>query len=229
MKNMKRILVTLVAAVLLMAVTVAGTLAYLQAQTEKVVNTFTYGNVKFDLKGGLDEALVNDYGQPINNDTDKTVVELTAAPRVMKNDYKLIPGHNYTKDPTVHIAAGSEPCWVFVKVDNGIADIEAEGSTTIAAQMTANKWVQLKVTDKNGDEVEVPNVFYYATIVDNLNATAKKDLIVFSSFTLNGTIEENKIDDYTEAQVVIDAYLIQADGLTTAQAAWAAAQADWSK
>lgn len=212
MKNMKRILLTIVSALLLMAVTVAGTLAYLQAQTDAVVNTFTYGNVKF-VGNGLDEAPVDEYGEVIEGD------------RRQENTYKLIPGHKYHKDPTVHIAADTEPCWVFIKVVNEIADIEAEHDT-IAEQMYAEGWRALEgQVDENGAPVE--NVYYYKDIIDTRDA-AQKDIVVFSSFILKDNLSETEIADNADEQIWIDAYLIQADNLPTPEAAWAVAEPDFT-
>lgn len=211
MKNFKRILVTLVAAVLLMAVTVAGTLAYLQATTDAVVNTFTYGKVNF-AGLGLDETDVDVYGV---KDGDE---------RVRENDYKLLPGHTYTKDPTVHILAGSEPCWVFIKVENGIANIE-DSANTIAAQMTTNGWLPLKDADGN----DVANVYYYKEIIDLRETETNRDLQIFANFKLTNSLDEAAIQTYEGAEIWIDAYLIQSDNLTSAAAAWAVAQPDFAK
>ena len=114
---MKKTLTVLLALVLVIAMSVAGTMAYLTS-TDSVTNTFTVGNVKIT----LDEAKASEYG----------VADNTVA-RVQKNEYKLIPGHSYTKDPTIHVDANSEDCYLFVKVENGIVDLEAAGATTIAA------------------------------------------------------------------------------------------------
>lgn len=205
MKNFKRILVTVVSALLLMAVTVAGTLAYLQATTDAVVNTFTYGKVNF-AGLGLDEAKVDDHG-----------VEIADAGRVKANEYKLLPGQTYIKDPTVHIEEGSEPCWVFIKVENGIYAIEDAEGNTIKKQILANNWVALEV-DENGN-----GVYYYKDIINGLDDEANLDLVIFENFKLTDSLDETAIETYKTAQILIDAYLIQYDNLTTVEAAWAAA------
>ena len=102
----KKVLALVLCAALLVAGSVAATLAYLTSKTEVVTNTFTVGSLSIT----LDEAKVTEYGVAVPGEN-----------RVMANAYKLIPGHNYLKDPTVHVAKGSEECYVFVKVENGIA------------------------------------------------------------------------------------------------------------
>ncbi len=186
---MKKSIALVMMAVLLVAASVMGTLAFLTSHDE-VVNTFTVGKVAIT----LDEAKVNEYGEAD-----------TPASRVKENTYKLIPGHKYTKDPTVHFAAGSEASWLFVKVENGIADIEAD--TKIAAQITANGWLALD---------GVTGV-YYKQVAANATAAAM-DYPVFGSFKLKGDAE---VKNYETAKVTVTAYAIQADGFDTAAAAWA--------
>ncbi len=98
---MKKKIALLMAMVMLFAVTTAGTLAWLQAETDPVVNTFTVGNINIT----LDEADVDD------TDEDGNVTERDKA-----NEYKMIPGQTYTKDPIVTVKADSEDCYLFVKV-----------------------------------------------------------------------------------------------------------------
>ena len=100
MKTKSKALLLTLCAVLLVTASVLGTMAYLTS-TDKVENTFTVGNVKIT----LDEAKV---------EADGTAV--TPAERVKENNYKLLPGHTYTKDPTVTVKAGSESSYVRMKV-----------------------------------------------------------------------------------------------------------------
>ena len=191
MKTARKALMLVLCAALLVSATVMGTLAYLQDTTEVVENTFSVGQVKID----LDEAEVDVYGEAVEG-----------AARVKANNYKLIPGHTYTKDPTVHVEEGSEVSYVFVKVENGIADIEA-ADNTIAAQIAANGWTALGGVD---------NVFYQAGVDAREDAV---DLVVFESFVIADNAE---LVGYANAQVNITAYAIQADGFDTAAAAWTA-------
>lgn len=92
MKTKRKALLLTFCAVLLVVASVLGTIAYLTSQDE-VKNTFTVGQVAIN----LDEAKVNPDGTPVAN-----------ADRVKANSYKLLPGHTYTKDPTVTVLKGSE-------------------------------------------------------------------------------------------------------------------------
>lgn len=204
-----KVLLTLACAILLVAASVMGTLAYLTSTTGTVTNTFTVGNVKFD-GNGLDEADVTVYGvkETVSDGQGGT----KDAPRVTANTYKLVPGHTYVKDPTVHVAANNEDCWLFIKVVNPIAGIEkadvaGQNGTTIAAQMTANGW-----TAVTGAE----NVYTRAKVT---SSTSKQDFVVFSSFTLadNASFAANGYSPIT-----VQAALVQADGFATAADAWTA-------
>lgn len=100
MKTKSKALLLTLCAVLLVAASVLGTMAYLTS-TAKVENTFTIGKVEIK----LDEAKVNADGIPVEG-----------ADRVTANSYKLMPGTTYTKDPTVTVLNGSEESYVRMKV-----------------------------------------------------------------------------------------------------------------
>lgn len=209
MKKTKKILALASSAVLLVTASVMGTMAYLTSTTNAVNNTFTVGNVGFDQDAALDEAKVNMYGEKLNQGGDVWEDGDTLAERVQANQYKLIPGHEYVKDPTVHIAADSEDCWLFVKVDNGISAIEAAGDTTIAKQMETLGWTA--VTTEG-----FANVYYY----NNKVSADDGDVTVFETFTL---ANDANVADYASASIKIQAYAVQADGFDSATEAWSAA------
>lgn len=191
MKKKTKALMLVLCAVLLVTASVLGTMAYLTS-TDKVVNTFTVGKVAIT----LDEAKV---------DPDGTAV--TPAERVKGNAYHLLPGHTYTKDPTVHVQANSEDSFIFVKVENGIANYEA--GTTIAAQIAENGWTAL-----NG----VENV-YYKTYTKSAEIT---DLPVFGNFTIadHADAADSWNNFSAETKVTVTAYAVQQDGFASAAAAW---------
>ena len=82
-----RAFIALLALVLVIGCVAGGTVAWLVAKTEPVVNTFTYGNINI------------------------TLAETTGT------NYKVIPGTVIEKDPKVTVKDGSEACWLFVKVE----------------------------------------------------------------------------------------------------------------
>lgn len=104
---MKKKILALCLCVALALVAVGGaTLAYF-TDTKSAKNTFTVGNVKI----ALDEAKVDQAGTPV-----------PSAARVQENAYHLVPGHTYTKDPTVTVLKDSEESYVRMKVTFNNAD-----------------------------------------------------------------------------------------------------------
>lgn len=179
MRTKTKALVLALCAVLLVVTTVFVTMAFLTSE-DSVQNTFTVGEVTIS----LDELDVDD------SDNDGFTTDRDKA-----NEYKLIPGKTYTKDPTIHVGAKSEPCYLFVKVENGLENAEADGNTTIAAQMTANGWSLV-----DGET----NIYVYNQIVSK-----NTDVVVFSSFTIDG---ETVVANFKDAKINVTAYAIQAEG-----------------
>ena len=104
-KTKTKALLMSLCAVLLVAASVLGTMAYL-TDSKDVKNTFTVGNVAIK----LDEAKVDEMGNLVKNQDD------TLADRVTQNAYKLLPGHTYVKDPTVTVLKPSVDSYVRMKV-----------------------------------------------------------------------------------------------------------------
>lgn len=189
MKSKKKVFLTVLCAAALVVASVLGTMAYLTSKVGPVTNTFTVGNVKIT----LNEAEVDTAGVPVEG-----------AARVTKNGYKLIPGHTYTKDPTVHVDADSEESWLFVKVVDEIAGIE--DAKTVATQMTEKGWTLV-----DGQT----NVYAYKDKV-----TAGQDIKVFENFKIKGDAD---VANFANKTITVEAYAIQADGFDTAAKAWDAA------
>ena len=187
--SIKKKLTMAVAVVLIIAMAIAGTYAYLTSQAT-VSNTFTIGKISIT----LDEAEVDEDGKPIDG-----------ADRVVTNAYKLMPGHEYKKDPIIHVAKDSEACWLFVKVEDELAAIEADD--TIDAQILANGWTAL--SGQTG--------VYYK---DQAAVTTDTDVAVFSTLKIKGDVAD--ISGYENATIDVTAYAIQKDGLASADDAWAA-------
>ena len=203
MRSKNKALLLVLCVVMLVSATAFGTLAYL-TDNDQVTNTFTVGNIEII----LDEAPVDTNG------------DATTGPRVKTNSYKLLPGHEYDKDPTVHVQAGSENCYLFVTVKNEISAIEAE--TTVAKQMENKGWKE--VTDATGVAAD-EKLYVYATGTDaKTSVAANTDVVVFENFKIDGakvvnvpdgeTVPAGKFDlaAYTGKTIVVTAYAVQVDG-----------------
>lgn len=82
-----RVLAMAVALTLIIGGIIGGSVAWLTAKTDPVVNTFTVGDINIT----LDES--------------------------ENLDLKMVPGKTITKDPKVTVESGSEACWLFVKIE----------------------------------------------------------------------------------------------------------------
>jgi len=200
MKTKSKALLLTLCAVLLVTASVLGTMAFLTSNDE-VVNTFSVGSVAIT----LDETDVDD--STPNTERDKA------------NSYKLMPGHEYTKDPIIHVDATSEDCYLFVKVDNQIAAIEATDAT-VASQMAAKGWVA--VDGQTG-------VYVYVGTAEGASAplavSANADITVFEKIAIDGSVDNDTLATYKDKTITVTAYAVQKDGFEgkTAAAIWTAA------
>ena len=208
---MKKKLMTVLALVLVIAMSVAGTYAYLTS-TDEVVNTFTVGDVKIK----LDEAKAN---------TDGTLVD--GADRVKANSYKLLPGHEYNKDPMVTVLAGSESSYVkmtvtFTKAAALDAIFAPNGAdmTSIFKGYDSTNWELKKVTEDTGKDTRTYEFWYKAPVAAPDGDVALDPL--FDSIIVPGTITNAQLATIKGMTITVNAYAIQADGFDTPEVAWAA-------
>ncbi len=225
MKTKTKAFLLVLCAMVLVFASVLGTMAYLTS-TDKVTNTFTVGSVEIE----LDEAKVDLYGNPVDG-----------ADRVDANNYKLIPGHIYTKDPTVKIKGGSEQAYVrmFVKVENysqltntfskpdaDAASIYygADGVFNIGALVNGTHnntiWEFEKFVETNSTYE-----FRYHEVVDARDTSKDAYMSLeplFKEIKVPEFLNNEEIAKLEGVKFTITAHAIQADGFTTADAAWTA-------
>ena len=182
MSKTKKTMSLVLSFVLVIALTIAGTIAYLTSTSTTVTNTFTVGKVKIT----LDEAKVTEDGVQDGNE------------RVTENTYKLIPGHEYLKDPIVHVDAESEDCYLVVKIVNELGD-----KATITM---SSGWTNVEGTD----------FWVYGEVV-----SASDNVPVFTKFLYAANITDPSGD--AGKTIKVTAYAIQADGFSNAKAAYEAA------
>ena len=206
----KKLLIMSVAMVLVCAFAVGMTIAYL-TDHETVTNTFTVGNVQIK----LDEAKVNPDGTLVPN-----------AERVKANSYKLIPGHTYTKDPTVTVLSGSESSYIkmtvtFTKAD-ALDDIFAPGAnlTSIFNGYDSTNWIYKGNTENTSAKTRTYE-FWYKEAVAAPDADVALDAL-FDSITVPRTITNDQLATIQGMTITVNAYAIQADGFSSPEAAWAA-------
>lgn len=187
----KKTFALLLSLVLVFGVVAGGTLAWLTQKTDSVVNTFTYGDINI------------------------TLDETTG------NDYKIIPGVNIKKDPKVTVTAGSEACYLFVKVqeENWPTLTEADGTTKKVSYKIANGWTALE---------EQTNVYYRVVSAGEAKASVSYNVLAGDTTYPDGvvTVSENltKTDvnglKANQPKLTCTAYAVQKDGIADAATAW---------
>lgn len=231
-------------AVLLVAASVLGTMAYL-TDSKDVKNTFTVGNVAIK----LDEAKVDENGTQVVDKDGNPVA------RVTENEYKLLPGHTYVKDPTVTVKTPSVDSYVRMKVTFNKASAliamctnpnwEEDAPTEIK-----NAWPLLYMVNFTDESVKwdgiiMDNMFesenmlnntkycvydkaadtltfyYYYTETVKAPTADVKLATLFDSITVPQWATGDQLKKLEGFEINVVAEAIQADGFESADAAWA--------
>ena len=195
-----KLFVMMLALVLVFGCAVGGTIAWLTATSDTVTNTFTYCDINIKL-------FEHEYNASTNT-LDKTK-EVTSV-----NNYKIIPGVNLPKDPTVRVEAGSEACWLFVKVEQTGEFVKDK--VTYSVKIGDTEWKQL--TDKDGKAVE--GVYYREVGAVTQDTTFK--VLTDDQVKVSDTLTKEDINKVTSATQVLKftAYAVQKEAGATAADAW---------
>ncbi len=235
MKTKSKALLLTLCAVLLVAASVLGTMAYLTS-TDTVTNTFTVGKVEIKL--------------------DETDVTNPNGPRVKANSYKLMPGTTYTKDPTVTVKAGSEESYVRMKVtfNNATKIIALCTDPEYADEVTGAEnafplirmvnytdtaelyWDGLLLDNmfETEEMLAMPKYFAYDKTADTLTyyfyykvtvSGAEGDVVLpalFNSITVPEWVTGEQLKALNDFRITVVAEAIQAGSFANADKAWEA-------
>lgn len=188
----KKTFALLLSLVLVFGVIAGGTLAWLTAKSETVTNTFTASDINVEL-----------------TETGATNNE---------NSYKMIPGYTITKDPEAKVLAGSEECYLFVKL---------EKSANFGDFMTyaiADGWTQL-TTDKDGKAIT--DLIYYREVLTANMGTAYS-VLANNQVTVKSSVTKanmNALTAQTYPTLKVTAYASQLHKNGTAGDNFSAAEA----
>ena len=188
----KKSLALVLALAMIVVCVVGGTLAWLIATTGSVTNTFTYGDINIKLE-----------------ETDATV----AADGSATKEFKMIPGYTIAKDPKVTVLAGSEKCYLFVKV------AESDNFDTFMTYEMADGWTALD---------GVNGVYYREVETSTANqefAVLKDNQVTVSGDVTKGMLNDLNAEGATQPTLTFTAYACQfnnSNGTSfTAADAWA--------
>ncbi len=195
----KRTVAVLLALTLVVGGVIGGTVAYLTTSTNQVVNTFTVGDINITLtetKGPDGKELAE--GQAWSA--------------------KLTPGAPYTKNPAVGVTAGSEACWLFVKVDEG-----ASAYLDYTLNLKSAPWTAYT---KDSKDNPVFNVYYIpvdaATAMEGATWELLKDnKVTVKDSIVKGAAGENEVTmpaKGTTIEMTFQAAAVQSDNVTLDEA-----------
>ena len=144
------------------------------------------------------EAVVNTF--TVGN-IDITLAETTTT-------YKMVPGTTIAKDPKVTVEAGSEACWLFVKVE------ESTNLDDFITYTIDSDWTALTGVD---------GVYYRE--VDAATTDTSFNVLTGNQVTVKNTVTKPMMDAITNGTTTkptlsFTAYAIQKAGFDTATAAW---------
>lgn len=203
----------LTALVLLVGCAIGGTVAWLTDETQQVVNTFTVGNIKIELKE-----------TDSKQDTDGNV---------NTNSYKMVPGNTIEKDPKVTVKGGSEACWLFVKVaesenlDEFITYVVDE-----ATEENEDGWTA--VPNHAGyyyREVATSTTDQNFAVIGNKGFDGKGNFVankvLVKTTVTKEKMEDLKAQDATQPTLTFTAAAVQRANIADVAAAWAALPNDF--
>lgn len=199
-----KVLMLVLALVLTATCSIGGTLAWMVTRTDAVVNTFTYGNIELELK------------ETFNTDND---------PNKEGNDCwtgKVVPGTTLKKDPTVTVKENSEPCWLFVKLE------ESENWPMTLDKGTSVKAVTYEVdddeavTEPDAKWTKLPDVtgVWYRKVVNPTDAAkplvenAVFEVLKGNEVKVSPELTKGEIKDRPNFTLTVTAYACQLNDKT---------------
>lgn len=183
------LMVTMMA--LVAVVSIGGTMAWLQDNTEEVVNTFTSSDVNIS---------IDETGAVKDPDTNK-----------WNKEFKMIPGATIDKDPKVTVKKGSEEIYLFVQLTKS-----GNYDDFMEEYQTAEGWIPLEgVTGVYYREVAALTAEDSQDVT--FNVLKENKVKVKTSVTKD---QMNALTADTYPTLTVQAYAVQKLGLNTALAAW---------
>ncbi|MBR2717844.1 MAG: SipW-dependent-type signal peptide-containing protein [Clostridia bacterium] len=187
---------------------------------------FTYPDADLDGDGDDDKITVDEDGNIVldpGTDDEETI----EPGKSDGNEYNVVPGEEYLKDPTVTVIKGSEESYVRMRVEitNYAAVKEALGVeddkilSTLAPDLNTADWTQKSATVKD-DVLTV--VFWYKEPVDASDAAEDVELpALFETFTVPGTLTKDDLQAIADMKMDIYGDAIQTASFDSAEEAWA--------
>lgn len=180
----KKTIALIVCLTLIIGCAIGGTIAWLTAQTDPVVNTFTAGDV------------------------DITLAETTG------ETYKMVPGSDISKNPKVTVAANSEKCYLFVKVE------KLNNPDSFLTYAIASGWTSLVDTNTD-DSISTEGVYF--CVVNSSVDSQSFDVLADNKVAVKDTVTKGDLNELTLTtypQLKFTAYACQWENVNSEYEAW---------
>ena len=184
MKKSKKFLIAVLMVAVIAVCSFTPTFSWLSSKSDRVVNTFAGGAISIV----LDEAPVDTNGHKIEG------------ARVNTNSYKYVAGSKLDKDPRATVLKGSEPCYVFICVDNEL-----------------NEKFSLNIDTKSWREVQKSGTKTLYVHVDTVEPTLTEDAVlepIFTQVSVSEDLTAEDIEKLGEKTISVTAYAVQKESMT---------------
>ena len=137
------------------------------------------------------------------------------------SNYKMVPGNDIAKDPKVTVKAGSEACWLFVKVDKSenSTNPDKKAFDDYLTYTIAAGWTPL--TDADNDGAADDGVYYREAGATSSDTAF--DVLLDNKVTVNDTVTKtmlNALDGSNNPTLTFTAYAVQKDNINNVADAW---------
>lgn len=215
-----KIMLSVVSGLLVAAVAVGGTLAYLSDKSNQVENTFTIGAGYDDNALTLDETKVTPGALPSE----------PGAERIGENQTypDLLPGSEFAKDPTFHLATGSTDSYIIAKVTNAqeakdVGYIFKDAAKTTGFDANWKKVANINGTIIGGEVADDGSLNGYYLFVDNAQAGkivkgGENTDAIFTYVQLDSNIANGALEAADNQKTTVIGVAVQATNNTAANA-----------
>lgn len=194
---MKKKIAVAVSLLLVLALSIGGTIAWLTDKTQAITNTFTVGKVDIEL--------TEPAGEQINY------------------AYAIVPGDAYAKDPTITVAKNSEKSYVFVTIAETNNTITVDNqSVPIVQWAIADGWTPLEGATGAKvyyQEVDKPTADA-GTVLQVFAGNSNKNELKNGQVTINENLTMDDVTNSTKPAIKIQAAAIQFANIADEYDAW---------
>lgn len=221
-----KIVMSVISGLLVAAVAVGGTLAYLSDTSNQVTNTFNVGSgYEWDEDHEHQGLWLDETANPTPG-VNPTKISSTNRTETGVDYTEMYPGTVVAKDPTFHLTEGSTYSYVFARVTGAdamiaagyvISDIDL-GDFDVEPTSSVNEMAWEKVADDDdANDAGFDGIYrYYTTVAGGENGADLAAL--FNSVKLSKDVDSDEFDAILPSSMDIQGVAIQTANLTADEA-----------